>query len=98
MARCRSIVASHDQTQPTHTCATQEDCEDPECHNPLSILSRALAATMDGKMSEQQKANFLRAAKLDEWRTANCPLDKNTLGRGTWGLVKHEWMGVKTAS
>lgn len=39
-------------------------------------------------MSETQNANFLRAAKLDEWRTSNCPLDKDTLGRGTWGLVR----------
>lgn len=33
------------------------------------------------------KDKILKAAKLEEWRYANCPLDKETLGRGTWGLL-----------
>ena len=36
---------------------------------------------------EGKRTDIIRAAKLDAWRTSNCPLDKDTLGRGTWGLV-----------
>lgn len=47
-------------------------------HTPSPLLA---------DFSEDQKKNFVRAAKLDTWRMQNCPLDKGTLGRGTWGLV-----------
>jgi len=48
---------------------------------------------LQGKITNKYKDKILKAAKLEEWRYANCPLDKDTLGRGTWGLLHN--MAIK---
>jgi len=48
---------------------------------------------VQGKITNECKDKILKAAKPEEWRYANCPLNKDTLGRGTLGFLHN--MAIK---
>lgn len=72
--------------------AVEEECEHAACKSMLALLKSAAGMSKSGATSSSSPSlasSTPSAASSDEaaWRKNHCPLDKDTLGDMTWGVL-----------